>query len=110
MSLKYWVRCNWPIEENTRTAGSARASALNRQGNSPCLLIRPSSALPPFLPRLSSGRLPLEASMSAMTRREFLRSTAKHAAVVGLLSEGARELRASPLGLPIGYQTLPVRE
>ncbi len=34
--------------------------------------------------------------MSAMTRREFLRSTAKHAAVVGLRSEGA--------------QTWPVRE
>jgi sugar phosphate isomerase/epimerase len=48
--------------------------------------------------------------MSAMTRREFLRSTAKHAAVAGLLSAGALELRANPLGLPIGCQTWPVRQ
>jgi sugar phosphate isomerase/epimerase len=48
--------------------------------------------------------------MTAMTRREFLRSTAKGAAVAGLLSAGALELRASPLGLPIGCQTWPVRE
>jgi sugar phosphate isomerase/epimerase len=51
--------------------------------------------------------------MSAMTRREFLRSTAKQAAVAGLLSAGAigaLELRANPLGLPLGCQTWPVRE
>ncbi len=48
--------------------------------------------------------------MSAMTRREFLSTTAKRAAVAGLLSAGALELRANPLGLPLGCQTWPVRE
>ncbi len=48
--------------------------------------------------------------MSAMTRREFLGNTAKSAAVAGMLSAGALELRANPLGLPIGCQTWPVRE
>jgi len=48
--------------------------------------------------------------MSTMTRRGFLKTTAKHAAVAGLLSAGALELRANPLGLPIGCQTWPVRE
>ncbi len=48
--------------------------------------------------------------MSATTRREFLKSTAKHAAVVGLLSAGAPDLRANPLGLPLGCQTWPVRQ
>jgi sugar phosphate isomerase/epimerase len=52
----------------------------------------------------------MEAQMSTITRREFLRSTTKHAAVAGLLSAGALELRANPLGLPIGCQTWPVRE
>ena len=48
-----------------------------------------------------------------MTRREFLKSTAKQAAVAGLVSAGAAgafELRANPLGLPIGCQTWPVRQ
>ena len=50
--------------------------------------------------------------MSGMTRREFLQSTAKHAALAGLFSAGvgAIELHANPLGLPIGCQTWPVRE
>lgn len=48
--------------------------------------------------------------MSEMTRREFLRRAAKHAAVLGLFFEGALELRANPLGLPMGCQTWPVRE
>lgn len=51
--------------------------------------------------------------MFTMTRREFLRTTSKQAAVVGLLSAGAAgalELRANPLGLPIGCQTWPMRE
>src|SRR5262252_6676559 len=55
----------------------------------------------------------LEGQMSTMTRREFVQSTAKHAGVagaVGLLSAGVMELRANPLGLPIGCQTWPVRE
>jgi sugar phosphate isomerase/epimerase len=48
-----------------------------------------------------------------MTRREFLKTTGKQAAVAGLLSAGAAgtlELRANPLGLPLGCQTWPVRE
>ena len=51
--------------------------------------------------------------MPFMTRREFLKSTGKQAALVGLLSAGAAgalELRANPLGLPLGCQTWPVRE
>jgi sugar phosphate isomerase/epimerase len=51
--------------------------------------------------------------MSPMTRRAFLRSAAKQAAVASLLSTGAAgalELRANPLDLPIGCQTWPVRE
>jgi sugar phosphate isomerase/epimerase len=52
----------------------------------------------------------LEEQMSAMTRREFLNEAAKGAAVAGLLSTGALELRANPLGLPIGCQTWPVRQ
>jgi sugar phosphate isomerase/epimerase len=48
--------------------------------------------------------------MSAISRREFLKSSAKHAAAVGLLTAGALDLRANPLGLPIGCQTWPVRE
>ena len=51
--------------------------------------------------------------MSIMTRRGFLSSTVKQAAVAGvagLLSAGAMELYANPLGLPIGCQTWPVRQ
>jgi sugar phosphate isomerase/epimerase len=51
--------------------------------------------------------------MSSMTRREFLRTTGKQVAIAGLLSTGAAgalELRANPLGLPLGCQTWPVRE
>jgi len=51
--------------------------------------------------------------MLFMTRREFLKTTGKQAAVAGLLSAGAAgvlELRANPLGLPLGCQTWPVRE
>jgi len=48
-----------------------------------------------------------------MTRREFVQSAAKHAAVagaMGLLSASMKELHANPLGLPIGCQTWPMRE
>jgi sugar phosphate isomerase/epimerase len=45
--------------------------------------------------------------MSEISRREFLKNTATSAAVAGLLSAG--ELRANPLGLPLGCQTWPVR-
>ena len=51
--------------------------------------------------------------MSAMTRREFLKSTATQAAAASLLATGAAgalELHANPLGLPLGCQTWPVRE
>lgn len=46
--------------------------------------------------------------MAAMSRREFLKK-ATDAAVVGLVSAGAGEVRANPLGLPIGSQTWPHR-
>jgi sugar phosphate isomerase/epimerase len=46
--------------------------------------------------------------MSAISRREFMKSSAMSAAAVGVLSAGA-EVRANPLGLPIGCQTWPVR-
>ena len=48
--------------------------------------------------------------MSAMSRREFVKSTATYAAAAGFLSASALELRANPLGMPIGCQTWPVRE
>jgi sugar phosphate isomerase/epimerase len=48
--------------------------------------------------------------MTAISRREFLRSAVTHAAVAGVLGASALELRANPLGLPIGCQTWPVRE
>ncbi len=51
-----------------------------------------------------------EAWMSAISRREFCKNAATQAAAVGLLSGWALELRANPLGLPIGCQTWPVRE
>jgi sugar phosphate isomerase/epimerase len=47
--------------------------------------------------------------MSEISRREFLKNAGTSAAVAGLLSGDAQELRASPLGLPIGCQTWPVR-
>ena len=47
--------------------------------------------------------------MSAMTRRRFLKTTSQ-AAAAGVLAGSALELRANPLGLPIGCQTWPVRE
>jgi sugar phosphate isomerase/epimerase len=48
--------------------------------------------------------------MPAITRREFLKYSAANAAAAGLLSLEALELRANPLGMPIGCQTWPVRE
>jgi sugar phosphate isomerase/epimerase len=48
--------------------------------------------------------------MSAISRREFLKSAATQAAAASLLAAGALELRANPLGMPIGCQTWPVRE
>jgi sugar phosphate isomerase/epimerase len=48
--------------------------------------------------------------MSAFSRRAFLKSAATCSAAVGFLSAGSLELRANPLGMPIGCQTWPVRE
>jgi len=48
--------------------------------------------------------------MPAISRREFLKYSATNAAAAGLVSLGALELRANPLGLPMGCQTWPVRE
>ena len=48
--------------------------------------------------------------MAAISRREFLKQSATDVAVAGFLSVGARELRANPLGIPIGSQTYPHRQ
>ncbi|HXE32624.1 MAG TPA: TIM barrel protein [Verrucomicrobiae bacterium] len=48
--------------------------------------------------------------MSELSRRVFIKNTAASAAAASLLSAGAFELHANPLGLPIGCQTWPVRE
>jgi sugar phosphate isomerase/epimerase len=48
--------------------------------------------------------------MSAISRREFVKSAATCTAAASLLSSVALELRANPLGMPIGCQTWPVRE
>ena len=48
--------------------------------------------------------------MSSISRREFLKDAATCAAAAGFLSAGALNLRANPLGLPIGCQTWPVRK
>ena len=48
--------------------------------------------------------------MSAMSRREFVKNAAMSAAAAGFISAGSPELRANPLGMPIGCQTWPVRE
>ncbi len=48
--------------------------------------------------------------MPAISRREFLKNAATRAAAAGFLATSALELRANPLGMPIGCQTWPVRE
>jgi sugar phosphate isomerase/epimerase len=48
--------------------------------------------------------------MLATSRRQFVKNVAADATIAGLLFAGARELRADPLGLPIGCQTWPVRK
>jgi sugar phosphate isomerase/epimerase len=48
--------------------------------------------------------------MSAMSRREFVKNAAMSATAAGFISASGSELRANPLGLPIGCQTWPVRE
>src|SRR5258707_14180639 len=51
-----------------------------------------------------------EASMSEMSRREFVKNAATHAAAAGFISAGGLKLGANPLGMPFGCQTWPVRE
>jgi sugar phosphate isomerase/epimerase len=48
--------------------------------------------------------------MSHISRRDFVKSSAACAAAAGFLSAGMLDLRANPLGMPIGCQTWPVRE
>lgn len=48
--------------------------------------------------------------MSAISRREFVKSAAACTAAASLVSAGALKLRANPLGMPIGCQTWPVKE
>lgn len=47
--------------------------------------------------------------MSAISRREFLKNAATQTAAASIFAAGALELRADPLGMPIGCQTWPVR-
>lgn len=47
--------------------------------------------------------------MPETSRREFFKGMATSAAAVGVLSVGALDLTANPLGMPIGCQTYPVR-
>jgi sugar phosphate isomerase/epimerase len=49
-------------------------------------------------------------SAISVSRREFLKSAATYTAAAGFLSASGLELRANPLGMPIGCQTWPVRE
>jgi sugar phosphate isomerase/epimerase len=48
--------------------------------------------------------------MAALSRREFLKKTTTDAAVAGFLAASVAQLRANPLGLPIGSQTYPHRQ
>ena len=47
--------------------------------------------------------------MSSISRRDFVKTAAASAAAAALLATDSGELRANPLGLPIGCQTWPVR-
>src|SRR5256714_705756 len=46
----------------------------------------------------------------SISRREFVKSAATYTAAIGFISAGGLELRANPLGMPIGCQTWPVRD
>src|SRR5437879_12474124 len=48
--------------------------------------------------------------MAAISRREFVEKTAASTAVAGFLAENMAELRANPLGYPIGSQIYPHRQ
>jgi sugar phosphate isomerase/epimerase len=45
-----------------------------------------------------------------LSRREFLRTSATDAIAAGMIAAGVADLRANPLGLPIGSQTYPHRQ
>jgi sugar phosphate isomerase/epimerase len=47
--------------------------------------------------------------MAASSRREFMRRATVYSGTAGLLVANAAELRANPLGLPIGSQVWPLR-
>lgn len=47
--------------------------------------------------------------MASINRREFLKQTAADVAIAGFVAAGVVNLRANPLGLPIGSQTWPHR-
>ena len=47
--------------------------------------------------------------MAAISRREFMKRAAVCSGVAGFLVANAAELRANPLGLPIGSQVYPLR-
>ena len=48
--------------------------------------------------------------MNGTSRRDFIKDVAIQTAAVSLFASGALELRANPLGIPIGCQTWPVRD
>jgi sugar phosphate isomerase/epimerase len=48
--------------------------------------------------------------VSMISRREFVKNATTYAAAASFLSVRTLELRANPLGMPIGCQTWPVRE
>jgi sugar phosphate isomerase/epimerase len=48
--------------------------------------------------------------MPTISRRDFLKSAATCTAAAGFFSAGLFDLRANPLGMPIGCQTWPVRD
>jgi sugar phosphate isomerase/epimerase len=48
--------------------------------------------------------------MASISRRDFLKTAATCTAAAGFVSSGILNLRANPLGMPIGCQTWPVRE
>ena len=47
--------------------------------------------------------------MAAISRREFMKRAAVCSGAAGFLVANAAELRANPLGLPIGSQVYPLR-
>jgi sugar phosphate isomerase/epimerase len=48
--------------------------------------------------------------MSAISRREFVKSAATYTAAASIFSAGVLKVQANPLGMPIGCQTWPVRD